>query len=513
VVYCDRIDSSLRANSETYRRIRFMDFGIFSFDILEINAFFSNNSTGEIIWYVFIFGGWLFLARAILYFVFSYLEEYKENKYTANWEWVVLAIDVPPMNVQTPRAVEQLFAHLAGAYDSPNIADRFRHGYRQRWFSFEIVSIEGYIQFIVWTEASFRDLVEAAVYAQYPAAEITEVEDYTKPMVEEFKNGTIDIWASDFTLSENFAYPIRTYEEFEHSISEDEILKDPMAPFLESFSRVGRGEQMWFQILIEPKDSSWKEDVIKEIKNLIGEKVEKSSSGVLSFLTDNLITREIGAGIREMNAQLAGGVAGEAPEFGAGDDSGPQNKLQFLTPGQRKVLEGMEDKISKIGFRTKMRGMYLARNEVFHPERGVNSLIGAVNQYNIPSSNSIVPSFSTSAAYFAKNRRIKYRKRILMDAFSKRRLSTGANPFILNIEELATVWHFPMSHVKTPLLEKSSTKRSEPPSGLPVSYVSGDSSAFGIVDESDESTHPEKKSDGYRTDAGSFDYSDDMRFG
>jgi len=490
-----------------------MDFGIVSIDPLAVHAFFFQNSTVRVLWYLFVWGGWLFLARAIIFLVLNYLEEYKEEKYKANWEWVVLAVDVPPMNLQTPRAVEQLFAHLAGAYDSPNLADRFRHGYKQRWFSFEIISIEGYIQFVVRTEVAFRDLVEAAIYAQYPEAEIIEVEDYTKPMLEEFQAGTIDIWAADFSLTEKDAYPIRTYEEFEHSISKDEILKDPMAPFLESFSRIGRGEQMWFQILIEPKGSSWKEDVILEIKTLIGEKVDKPSTNPLAFLTDNAITKEIGASIREINTQFTGGEPGEAAMYDADDDGGAQNKLQYLTPGQKRVLEAMEKKISKIGFKTKMRGVYLARKEVFRPERGVNALIGAVNQFNNPTSNSIVPSFSSSAAYFAKNRRIIYRKRTLFEAFVKRKINAGANPFILNIEELATIWHFPMSHVKTPLLGKSSAKRAEPPSGLPVDVLPTDGSGFG-QEEASVTIDTASRQRGYQTDAGAYGYdSEEVRFG
>ena len=41
---------------------------------------------------------------------------------------------------------------------------------------------------------------------------------------------------------------------------------------------------------------------------------------------------------------------------------------------------------------------------------------------------------------------------------------------MLNIEELATIWHFPLPFVKTPLLHKSGYKRAEAPSGLPVEF-------------------------------------------
>jgi len=36
---------------------------------------------------------------------------------------------------------------------------------------------------------------------------------------------------------------------------------------------------------------------------------------------------------------------------------------------------------------------------------------------------------------------------------------------------LATIWHFPLAFVKTPLLQKTTSKRAEPPTDLPVEDV------------------------------------------
>ena len=44
----------------------------------------------------------------------------------------------------------------------------------------------------------------------------------------------------------------------------------------------------------------------------------------------------------------------------------------------------------------------------------------------------------------------------------------GASPKILNVEELATLWHFPSLLVKSPLVKKAEAKRGEPPVGLPI---------------------------------------------
>ncbi len=429
---------------------------------------------------LFILGGFLLFVWVCFFFALSYYQEYRENKFTADWRWVVLAVDIPPLNVQTPKAIEQMFAHLAGAFDKPGIKDKFRGGYKQRWFSFEIISIEGYIQFVIRTEAAFQKLVEAALYAQYPDAEITEVEDYVQGLPDTFPDKTYDMWAADFGLAENDAFPIRSYHDFEHSISKDTVLKDPMGAFLESFSHIGPGEQMWFQIMIEPIDNGWKDKAIKKIKELIGEK-EKAKTSPLQKLLDVPI-QTVGL--------LSDQIYGAVERGGAKEEKGDKNELRYLTPGQSKLVEAMEQKISMIGFKTKIRGVYIARKEVFKPERGVPALIGAMNQFNIPTSNSIVPKSGASS---------NEKKTLFMMAYKKRKLKIGANPFVLNVEELATIWHFPMSHVKTPMVQKVETKQSEPPIGLPIERVDAP-----IIAE-------KKKKTESSTDA--FGYSSDMHFG
>lgn len=470
-----------------------LDLGFFVIDL----SFFSR-STGIVIWDIFISVGWFLLAVVLSFAVVELYKYYKALRYTSDWKHVVLAIDVPAVNIQTPKAVEQLFSHIFSVMDPPTIASVFRRGFMQNTFSFEIISIEGYIQFLVRTLDKYRDVVEAAVYAQYAEAEITEVEDYVKSVPDRFPNDTHDIWAADYLLTEDQAYPIRTYEEFEHSISKDTIFKDPMGTILESFSRIGVGEQVWFQIIIEPiEDKKWKEDAIKKIKELIGEKVAKKTSVLNSF--SERVSGSSKVIMDELSWQL-NSKEGESPSSSNEKDDGPKNEILYLTPGQKKILEAMEDKIRKIGFVTKIRLIYVAEKKVFNPSRAVNSFTGALNQFNIPSSNSILPKYITSVNYFFKEQRKIYRKNILMRAYKTRDKDMGRKPFVLNIEELATLWHFPMSHVKTPLLQKSENKATEPPSGLPVGAIVDD-----VVEDSDylENTKSElEKKPKYTTDSG-----------
>ncbi len=448
--------------------------------------------------------GWLFFAWLLLYLGLFYLGSYKYGKENSTWEWTLLAIDIPQMNMQTPKAVEQLFAHIFSIWEPPSIGNTYRRGYRRQFYSFEIVSIEGYIQFLIRVRKKYRNVIEAAVYAQYPGAEITEVEDYVNSVPDKYPNDTHNMWAAEYLLTQPSAFPIRMYKDFEHNISKDEIMKDPMGTLLESFSRIGPGEQVWFQLIIEPiAEKLWKEDVIKEIKKLIGEKAPPKKT-VLDSLTSNRLTKEMANSTNTLLGQLTGaegGLGADAVE----DKKDSPNNLLYLTPGQKKLVEAMEEKIGKIGFNTKIRLVYAAEKAVYNPSRAINSFTGAMNQFNVPSSNTLLPKYMTSTQYLFADARKDYRRRILMKAYKTRNINMGKYPFVLNVEELATIWHFPMSHVSTPLLQKAKLKTAEPPSALPVESIS-------VSEEAPSLDIPAQQT--YQTDVGDVAYDDgEIEFG
>ena len=423
-----------------------------------------------------------FLCKAAL----DLYTDYRQNKNTNSWDFVVLAIDIPPMNIQTPKAVEQLFAHLAGIFSKPNIALKYRGGHVQRSFSFEIVSIDGYIQFLVHTEKEYRELVEAALYAQYPNAEITEVEDYVRRIPDTFPDEHYDIWATDIGLAEHSAYPIRMYSDFEHGSSEEEVLKDPMSALLESFSRIGSGEQIWLQIIVEPISSKWKEEVIEKINEILGN-VSSKGPGPISRFFSSLSTI-----LGQLFFHIFGG------EESANSSEVKNDTPGGLSPGVSKVVQGMEDKMTKVGLKTNMRAVYIGKKSTFSPQRGINALLGSLNQFSIPTANAIVPTYGVSTSYFKAEKRSNQKKNTLMEHYKKRkiRIKNKTAPYILNVEELASIWHFPLSHVKTPLLQVVASKPSEPPVGLPIE-MGGVAQGSGAADLSDIVLPKEGEPDNY----------------
>lgn len=417
-------------------------------------------STWDVLVFATRIGGWIILFPIIGWMTFYVFLNTRVGKYMGGFQWVLLAIDVPADNVQSPLAVENIFAHLAGGHATRDLAEKYWEGQYQRWFSFEIVSIEGYTQFLIRTEKKYRDLVESAIYAQYPEAEITEVEDYINTVPSDYPNDTHKCWGAEWVLTENHYYPIKTYKMFADP-NDKEYFKDPMAALLESFSRIGKGEQMWLQILVKPMGQAWKAKGFEMAKKLMGKEVKKPLTALQKLI--------------DLPAAFLHTI-GEA--FGL-DIFAPMEKseerLSFgmfaLTPGERKTIEEVENKVSKIGFLCKVRAVYVAEKERFDKSRVMYGLVGAIKQFADESSNSLKPDYKitgVSAHYLFIEARKNIKATKIMRAYKRRTTWAGRYEFILNTEELATLWHFPVMTVKTPLLKRLDAKRLQPPSYLPT---------------------------------------------
>ena len=67
----------------------------------------------------------------------------------------------------------------------------------------------------------------------------------------------------------------------------------------------------------------------------------------------------------------------------------------------------------------------------------------------------------------------------LTKRFTNRSFGPGATLYVLNTEELATLWHFPAADARTPVLAALGARLAEAPAGL---YFAGDADGDGIPD-------------------------------
>lgn len=432
-------------------------------DLSEISAFFSQPAN-IIVWRIFILTGWIPIAGVLLWGAKELWMYYIQGKWGATQKSILLAIDVPRGNEQTSKAVENMFSYLAGAHSTFNLIEKYWLGYYQLSFSLEIISIEGYTQFLIWTPEKFRNLVESAIYSQYPDAEIVEVDDYTEGTPDTFPDEEYDIHGCEFIQANNPMYPIKTYKEFEHQMGKPETqYKDPMAALMDLCSSLRAGEQLWFQIILIPIGFDWPERGRKEVKTLLKEKVA-SKKHILDHAIDAILS--ILDSIGEFIFKLWSDAEPNKKE--------EEKPLKFidLPPADQKKVQKISEKMDKLGFEFKSRLVYFAKKEVMNKPKVFSGFVGFMKQFLDLGLNNLKPDMKvtyTSASYFFRDRRIRNKKNNLMKAYKERSGGIGRNPGLLNIEELATIWHFPNEVVvKAPLIQKAPGRKATAPMHLPL---------------------------------------------
>lgn len=403
--------------------------------------------------------GWIIIGIVFIWGTLQLYLFWIAGKWAATHKTVILAIDIPRGNEQSPKAVENMFTYLAGAHGSINFFEKWFEGKFQKSFSYEIVSLEGYTQFLIWTPKEFRNLIESSVYSQYPDAEISEVEDYTQNVPQHYPDEEYDVWGTEFTQAAPWVYPIKRYQEFEHQMGPSEMqFKDPMASLMDLCGSLRQGEQLWIQYIITPIGFDWLKDSEKEINKILGRK-PKAKKGLAMQGVEAL------GNISEFIYPIWGEVEDKPKEEKA-------KTMMDLSPVEKRKIEGVHEKLSKLSFEAKIRVVYVAKKDVMNKAKVANGVVGFMKQFGALDLNNLKPDVKktmTKAVYFWVESRANQKKNNIFQAYVGRSDGMGIPAGIYNIEELATLWHFPVeASVRASMIQKAPGKKADAPSSLPL---------------------------------------------
>ena len=407
-------------------------------------------------------------------FSFLYLW-WRADCFLKDKKFVLFEIKIPKEILKPIRAMENVIDGLWQIlYDPPgNWWEKWIEGKVLLSYSFDIVSIGGDLHFFIRILEANRHSVEASIYSQYPEAEISIVNDYTKNVPADIPNKDWDLWGADYRLLEDNSYPIKTYKEFE---TERETLEekrvDPLAILLEASAKIEQGEQLWIQILAEPitdAEFPWITKAKKLRDELVRRKAPPAQKSMIMEAMDILI-------------------AGKAP----GQENGKNGEIippeMKLTPGERDIVSAIEQKIAKRGFKTSIRFIYLGKKDVFFKPK-IRLPLAFFSAFNVENLNMLVPYGQPLITKIPKswflplnlfrNRREYLRKRAIfrkyklrVNPYFPREKASGKGKkdvFILNTEELASIFHFPGKRVApAPFVERIEAKKGEAPPGLPM---------------------------------------------
>ena len=417
---------------------------------------------------------WLpvFLART----AYTQWLDYQKEKYLSSMKWTILEIIPPPeILYSSPKAAESFFGWLHSSYGGGiKWKDQMFGGKIPDWFSLEIVSNGGETHFYIRCTEGQRNSVEAALFSQYPQAEIRPVEDYTKLVPAEFDPANYDVAGNDFVCTQPPAYPIKSWQEFEDAGGKDEYARlDPLAPLLEIMSALQPGEHLWLQYVIRPTGGDWVKDGQKVVDKMVGREEKPAEPPFLA--------RALSIPVSFL--QFIFSILGlYTPAEEKKKEDKPFN-LGALTPADKLVLEQIQMKLAKLAFKSTIRAVYIARKEVFNGARTA-SVTGMMKQLFANNLNTFKPGngtgdkgklawmFPNGKGFMAAEKTLE-KKKGMYSAYMKRAFSPPTGnpkdfPLILTTEELATLWHMPALNVKAPLLPRVQAKKGQPPSMLPT---------------------------------------------
>ena len=396
-------------------------------------------------------------------------------------KWVVLEV-VPPKEVLVPlKAMEDVYTVMWGVnFNQANWREQWCEGDlpdAPGWTSWEIASIEGKLHFYIRVLAQAKTSLETSLYSHYPELEITEVPDYTKNVPQNIPNKEWDVYGEDFILGRKpEVYPIRTYEKFfepqGERISAEEKRIDPLSSLLELMSKLGPGEQFWLQFttmsVAENDEPNFYREANKEISKLTKRPIKhtKTFADELNEMMYHLVMGPK----KEGSGEKATYKWTESTKTEAGED-----KELLLSPGEREILTEVEGKVKRPIFRTNIRGVYVAKRENYNSaHRTLTRSYFAHFQTNnlnfLRFSTTTRPKthyFFRTSIPFIRTRR-QFRNYILRfpPLFPNRR---GECP-ILNTEEMATLYHFPLkiTGLVAPTMARVESKKGGPPPNLPT---------------------------------------------
>ena len=377
-------------------------------------------------WYV-----WLPIVAVL---VFLTWRNYRKIEDFTPVESVLLVLEIPKTNDKKELAAEQLFASLHGILrDSQEL--RLSGGHQEH-ISFEIASVNGQIRFYVWVPRTLQSFVEGQIYSQYPTVQIHQAdEDYT-----EHQRDHEVAYSAELALTTDEFLPIRTFQSFE---------VDPLAGITGTLAKLETtGEELWIQVLARPIPDDWQHAADRYINNIKNGR--------------QLSLPGLGGGMQWLIGII--GALWQPPEQGIGDA-----KTIELSDRDRTRISEAEKKATKLGYEVKIRLVYMGESQT-NAKLRMQALVGTFKQFNSTNLN----GFRAVKGAFGKEFIDKYRKRAFY-----------GDGFVLNIEELASVFHLPHTNVETPNIVWASAKTAEPPSKLPVltgSDANDDQiSAFGVT--------------------------------
>lgn len=377
--------------------------------------------------------GWLFAAVAVVLIVFIVLltlikRSHAERALRRAHDLAVLLVRIPKESLESKNgdrpieeqiaAAETFFSIIGGMKAQRGLRAFFRG--RDDHFAFEIVAHGGLISFYLIVPRANRQFFEEQIHAQYPAAQMEEVEDYNAFTPNGVAVGT------ELIFLRPYAFPLRTYKQQEG---------DPLNALTNALGRLGEGESGVIQFVARSAHPRWhRAGILVAEKLRSGKSANEAQGGAGKF---SQVAGLLGASLKTSKEELE-------PE-------------RMPTQRDQQMVELVEEKTSKAGLEVTVRLVVNAPGVEIAKVR-LQGLVDAFTQFrNYEFGN----GFRASGVH---------RDYGFLRAFIYRTFHDGGS-VILNAEEMASLFHLPLPTTETPNINWLMARSFPAPVNVPSSGV------------------------------------------
>lgn len=273
----------------------------------------------------------------------------------------------------------------------------------------------------------FRESVEKQVHSFFPSASIEKVPDYTI-----FSPGSA-VAVATLGLSSHRALPLKTYRQAD---------VDPLNSLSNALSKLDdQNEGAAIQILLTPADGQWRREGVKIAQYMQEGKRLKDAHARVTFSGKSL---------------RAAGALSRAAFQGQAQAQAVEEKQVALTPEEQELIKAIDTKAKKGAFAANIRLLASAPTEA-RAEEILSHIENAFSQFENPGVNN-----------FAVKKRRKAKRVVYNYIF---RNFNEEQAIVLNTEELASIFHFPISTTETPKIKWLKAGAAPPPSNIPKEGV------------------------------------------
>lgn len=322
--------------------------------------------------------------------------------------------------------VENLYSTLGGLKAQKGLKALL--GYRTDHFSLEIVSHKGLIYFYVGVPKNNIDFFKERIQAVYPDAEIQPVEDYNIFSPQD------NILGAHLVFKEGFIFPLKTYKNIEI---------DPLSSLTNSLTKFSKEDGAVIQIVARSAHRKWHwksslfTRTVSEGKSI---RYAKKISGMRGF------SGTLSVWIGSLGDFFKTEKKGEPESLNKKDN-------YQLSQMEQEMIKGVEEKNSKAGLDVNIRIIVSASNKGL-AKTYLDNIINSFSQYNF-------------YQYGNSLRAMESNQNTLIHDFIYRNMNKKYKT-ILNTEELASIYHLPLSSTDTPNIVWLEARRSSAPNNIPT---------------------------------------------